>query len=372
VADVGAPGYGAARRWAVVGGLVAVLISLPALVGLLPASDDDVPAAQLRTRALASADIGFSGYAESAGGLNIPVAQELPSVADLFSDRTTMRVWWRGPHDSRVDVVRATGETGVYRDECGTWTWEFESATAVRNEDTPLALPTAPDLLPTSLGRRLLSEASDDELSRIGARRVAGRDTLGLRLRPSEEASSVDRVDVWVDPASGLPLQVQLFAKDAELSALDTRFLDVDLGTPAASVTQFEPPADARVRRGEVNETVLEAGRRIRPVPLPGELAGLPRRALEGAPPGIGLYGRGVTLLAVAPIPFRLASELQRTLRGSPGVVDDELGLRVAVGPLGLMLVEPAGRGPYVLTGTVTPDALATAAQQLPGLETLR
>jgi hypothetical protein len=42
------------------------------------------------------------------------------------------------------------------------------------------------------------------------------------------------------------------------------------------------------------------------------------------------------------------------------------------VGPLGLMLVEPPGRGPYVLTGTVTPDALADAARQLPGLETLR
>jgi hypothetical protein len=200
---------------------------------------------------------------------------------------------------------------------------------------------------------------------------VAGRDALGLRLRPAEEAASVDRVDVWVDPESGLPLQVQLFAKDAELPALDTRYIDVDLATPAASVTRFEPPPGARVRQGEVNETVLEAGRRIRPVPLPGELAGLPRRALEGAPPGIGLYGRGVTLLAVAPVPYRLATELASTLRVSPGAVDDELGIRVAVGPLGLMLVEPAGRGPYVLTGTVTPDALATAAQQLPGLEPL-
>jgi hypothetical protein len=31
------------------------------------------------------------------------------------------------------------------------------------------------------------------------------------------------------------------------------------------------------------------------------------------------------------------------------------------------MLVETLGRGPYVLTGTVTLDALAEAAGQLPG-----
>jgi hypothetical protein len=47
----------------------------------------------------------------------------------------------------------------------------------------------------------------------------------------------------------------------------------------------------------------------------------------------------------------------------------DTLGTRVAAGPVAVMVVEPPGRGPYVLTGTVTLDALARAAAQLPGLE---
>jgi outer membrane lipoprotein-sorting protein len=372
VTGVVAPGYGAARRWTVVGALVAVLVSLPALIGALPAADSAVSAADLRARVLASDRVAFSGYAESAGGLSLPVTDQLPSVADLFSDRTTMRVWERGPDDARVDVVRATGETGVHRDARGTWTWEYESALAVRSRHTLLALPGPPDLLPNSLGRRLLSEARDGELSRIGARRIASRDTLGLRLRPAEPASALDRVDVWVDGGTGLPLQVQVFAKGAPLPALDTRYLDLDLRRPPASLIRFRPQPGTEVRRGDVAETVLEAGRRIQPVPLPGALAGLPRRALDGAPPGIGLYGRGVTLLAVAPIPYRLADDLRNTLSGSPDVVEDAHGIRVAVGPLGLMLVEPAGRGPYLLTGTVTPDALATAAGQLPGLEAQR
>jgi hypothetical protein len=41
----------------------------------------------------------------------------------------------------------------------------------------------------------------------------------------------------------------------------------------------------------------------------------------------------------------------------------------VAAGPVAVMIVEPPGRGPYLLTGTVTLDALARAARQLPDLE---
>ncbi len=361
-------GRGAAPRWAAVGALVAVLVSLPAVVGALPAQDTDVSAADLRAAVLAGDDVGFSGTAESAGGLSLPVTDRLTSVADLFSDRTTMRVWWRGPTDHRVDVVTTAGETGVHRDAAGSWTWEYERATATRTEAAPLELPAAPDLLPPPLARRLLSEAADAELSRIGARRVAGRDALGLRLTPAEPAASVRRVDVWVDGDSGLPLQVEVVAKGSDRATLDTRFLDLELGRPPAEVTAFRPPPGAAVREGRQAEVLREAGDRVRPVTLPDELAGLPRRALEGAPRGIGLYGSGVTLLAVAPVPEGLARALDDTLARSPDAVVDDAGARIAAGPVGLMLVEPPGRGPYVLTGTVTLDALVTAAGQLPEL----
>ncbi len=367
MAGMSGRGRAAAPRWAAVGVLVAVLVCLPAVIGALPVSDDAVPAGELRAAVLASGDVAFSGYAESAGGLSLPVTDQLPSVADLFSDRTTMRVWWRSPTESRVDVVTAAGETGVHRDPAGSWTWEYERATATRTEASPLDLPAPPDLLPSSLGRRLLSEAADDELSRIGARRVAGRDALGLRLTPAEPASSVRRVDVWVDHGSGLPLQVEVVGEGADRPALDTRFLDLDLGTPAAGVIAFRPPPGASVREGRQAEVVLEAGRRVRAVDLPAELAGLPRRSLAGAPPGIGLYGSGVTLLAVAPVPGRLADGLRDAVAADPDAVVDAAGTRIAAGPVGLMLVDLPGRGPYVLTGTVTLDALGAAATELPG-----
>jgi len=359
---------GAARRWTTVGALVVVLAGLPALIGALPASDASVSAAALRARALASTSVAFSGYAESAGGLSLPVTRQLTSVADLFSDRTTMRVWWRGPAENRVDVVTAGGETGTHTDTSGSWTWEYERATATRTLATALTLPAPPDLLPSSLGRRLLSEAAPSELARIGAERIAGRNGLGLRLTPSAPASSVRYVDIWIDRASGLPLQVQLVGTTGTRTALDTRFLDLDLRRPSAAVTDFSPPLNSTVRQGREAEFLLEAGRRIAPVLLPDELAGLPRRRLEGAPPGIGLYGRGVTLLAVAPVPYGLAAGLRDALTQSPTAVVRPTSVRVAAGPVGLMLVQSPGEGPYVLTGTVTLDALAAAAAQLPGL----
>ena len=361
-----ARGHGAARRWAVVVGLVSVLVATPLVIGALPASDAAVSAADLRADVLASADVGYSGYAESAGGLLLPVTEQLTSVADLFSDRTEMRVWWRGPEDHRVDVITAAGETGTYRDECAIWTWEYERALVTRGEPTPFTLPVPADLLPPSLGRRLLSEATDDEVTRIGARRVGGREALGVRLVPAEEASSVGRVDVWVEPASGLPLQVEVYEKGEDLPALDTRFLDLEVGRPSADITAFDPPPGSRFREAREAEIVLEAGRRLDPVPLPDELAGLPRRQLEGVPPAIGLYGSGVTLLAVTPAPAGLARALRNAVAQAPDAIRDDVGTRLAAGPVGLMLVETLGRGPYVLTGTVTLSALAEAARQLP------
>jgi hypothetical protein len=359
---VGGRRHGAARRWALVAVLVGVLAALPALIGALPARDAPLSAVALRRAVLASAATPFSGYAESAGGLALPVSDQLTSVADLFSDRTTMRVWWRGRHDNRVDVVTASGETDVRRDPAGTWTWNYAANTAMRATAAPLALPRPPDLLPSSLARRLLSEARPGELARIGARRIAGRDALGLRVRPSQPAASVARVDVWVDRASGLALQVQVVAKGGRLPALDTRFLDLSLARPPASATAFAPPAGATVQHVEDVDDLVREAAQAPPLLLPRELAGLPRRDLPGVPGGIGVYGRGITLLVVAPVPQRFADGLRDTLRLAAGAVVQDRTVRAAAGPLGLMVVDPPRYGGYVLAGTVTGRALAEAA----------
>jgi hypothetical protein len=361
-----ARGTGAARRWGLVFVLVAVLAAAPVVVAAWPAPDADRAASEVRDAALASENLAFSGYAESAGGLALPETDELDTVADLFSSRTTMRVWWRGPTESRVDVVTAGGETDAYRDADGTWAWNYERNRATRTDAAPLALPAPADLLPSTLARRLLAEAEPGELSRTGAERVAGRDALGLRLVPADAAASVDRVDIWVDGASGLPLQLRLFAKGAEHPALETRFLDVDFAPPSATITSFTPPVGAGTRHADDLAVLRSAGRELPPIAFPGTLAGLSRRTVEGAPAEVGLYGRGVTLLAVVPVPTRLGRDLQRVTERNITAVRNDLGIRISAGPVGILLVGRPGRASYALAGTVTPEALEQAARELP------
>jgi len=211
----------------------------------------------------------------------------------------------------------------------------------------------------------VLSEATDAELTRIGAERIAGRDGLGLRVTPAAVASSVDHVDVWVDADSGLPLQVQLYGKDSDLAALDTRFLDLELTEPDRALIAFEPPDGARVSVSEEDGVLERARHALAEEPLPDQLAGLPRRQVDGAPEAVGLYGSGVTLLAVVPVPQGVAFDVVDSLRADPDVIDEGRTVRAAAGPLGLMVLDPGGGDAYLVTGTVTLDALADAAADL-------
>ncbi|MBM9468472.1 LolA-like protein [Nakamurella leprariae] len=371
-----ARGHGAGRRWTLVAAGVVMLLALPLVLRLWPAGDDGRSAADLRTAVLAGADQGWSGIAESSGGLALPETDQLGTIADLFSDRTRMRVWWRGPEDHRIDVVTATGETDLRRTAAGRWTWDYQSDRAGWTPAagiTGFALPAATDLLPSTLTRRLLSEADDGELSRIGSARVAGRAALGLRLVPADPGASVARVDVWVDAETGwLPLQVQVFDQSTgTVPALDTRLLEVDPTAPDPAVIAFRPPPSADIRSDDPLGLLRDVADRLPDVAFPDTLAGLPRRDVTGAPPSIGLYGRGVTLLAVIPLPGRAAAELRRAADADPAAVHDQLGSRLTAGPIGILLTG-APRNAYLLTGTVTPETLAQAALALPGLGSQR
>ena len=198
----------ARHRWALVSALVAVLVAIPVVISVLPTTDTDVSADELLSRIQDSGEISYSGYAQSIGGVLLPINEQLPELVELFADRTTTRVWWRGPEEWRVDTVDLTGETGVHRLGATTWTWEYEANRATRTPVPDLRTPRPDDLLPSELGRRLLSEADTDEVTRLPAERIAGINAAGLRLSPREPQSNVDRVEIWVDPETGVHVGV--------------------------------------------------------------------------------------------------------------------------------------------------------------------
>lgn len=354
----------AARRWCLVALGVVILLALPAGIAALPVADSDVSAAELLERVQASESVPHSGYAESTGGLLLPVTDQFTSLVDLLGERTRMRVWWRDADDWRVDAVTATGETGLHRDGTQNWTWEYEDSEATLVVEPVVRLPREADLLPSALGRRLLNEATAGEVTRLPAERVAGRDAPGLRLTPEEPQSTIDRVDVWVDPGTGVPLRVAVFGRGSDTAVLRTSFLDVDLDTPAAADTNFEPPAGASLRFDYLVD-VASAADQLAPVRPPPSLAGLDRRERESVG-AVGEYGRGVTLLVAVPLRGRVSEPLRAEFAGAPGAVTDDLGTAVTVGPLSLLLTpHDHDRQTWLLAGTVTPETLTRAAEDL-------
>jgi hypothetical protein len=362
------------RRWLLVLAGTAMLVSLPGIVAALPAPARHIPAATLLHRLQHSADVGFSGYAESDGGLALPVTDQFGNLPDLFGGHRQLRVWWRSAIDWRVDSIGYTGETDTHTTDVGTWTWNYEAnnATFTSYTGTPrVRLPTDADLLPPQLGQRLLSEATPAEASPLPSKRVAGVVAAGLRIRPANPVSTVDHIDVWADPDTGLPLSVSVYGKGSGSSALTSKFLDVTVATPSQASTLFSVPNRAQVQQLSGADLATSVDRLGGGVP-PAQLAGIARNAALPALGSIGIYGSGVTEFVAAPLPWRLAYSLHRQLDPSDtsfGVASAQLGqLTLSAGPINLLLssfTNPAG--PWLLVGTVTLQTLEQAIRELTG-----
>ncbi len=360
----------AGRRWFLVGLGVLLLVASPVLVRALPADDAALSSRTLLQRIQASRDVSFSGYVESAGNVALPVNDALSGVSSLLSDTHRVRVWWQDPRTWRTATMRPTGETDLVHTRDRTVRWVYESKRATTYPDVPVRLPTAADLLPNQLARRILAGARPAELSRIPARRVAGRDTLGLRLTPAGQQAAIGRVDVYADRSTGLPLQVEVFASGRRPPVLTSRFLDLTVGRPSAKALRFSAPDDARVSYDSVVDLASAADRFAARIP-PKTLAGLPARganasAAFGAEGSVGVYGRGPTVLFAIPLWRRTADRVRVDLDKQPGVRTLDQGLLLGAAPLHLLLAVPERNdNSWLLAGTVTEQTLLDAADEL-------
>ncbi|MGU3433017.1 transcriptional regulator [Actinomycetes bacterium M1A6_2h] len=357
-------------RWLAVALGLAVLVAAPSVIARLPVDESDTVATDLLARVQSSTATPYSGYAQSVGGIVIPVTDGLGGLPDLLGDTTTLRAWFRGPNNWRVDTIRLGGERDLYRSPTHLWRWDYEQNTAVFTPapEPSLRLPREADLLPPELGRRLLSEATADEVTRLPARRIAGRDAPGLRLVPNQPQSTVTEVDVWADPDTGVPLKVDVLAGSGR-PIVSTAFLDFSGATPDADVVSFVPPPGSTVSQ-EGGTDIASFADRIDTAGLPGTLSGLDLQRRDGQG-SVGIYGRGVTELVAAPLPRRAGRTLVDQLRSAPGAVVDGNTVALSIGPLNALVTGPLTDGRrYLLSGTVTAQTLATAAQQLGGAAT--
>jgi hypothetical protein len=338
------------------------LLAVPAGLRAWPAQDSDISAADLLAKVQAGTDHPYSGYVESQGTLQLPVADRFTDVGQLFGERTRMRVWWRGDDAWRVDKLMTTGESDLVHNAQGTTRWRYEQGDATLSRDPAIRLPRTSDLVPPAVADLLLDDVDASEVRRLPATRVAGIDAPGLRLRPAAEQSSIDHVDVWADPASGVPLRVEVVAKDDEQPAFTTSFEDFSAATPPAERTEFVPPPGAEFRFDSVLD-IADAANQYAPVVPPDVVAGLARSPhADGA---VGIYGSGVTRLLAVPMRDREAGPLRRQLGITPGVRTVPQGTLVTIGPLGVLLTGECEEDGWLVAGTVTADTLTRAANDL-------
>ncbi len=353
-----------ARRWCLVAIGVAVLIGVPLGVRAIPVGDSSVSATALLHRVQASRDHAYSGYVETLGTLQLPVADRFTDVGALFGERTRMRVWWRSATDWRVAKVLATGEDDLIHRGDRTTEWNYEKSSVTVSRDPAVRLPRTADLLPPELSRRLLQDVDTSEISRLASRRVAGQDAPGLRLSPAAPQSSVAHVDLWADPSTGIPLLVEVFTRGSTTAAFTTEFMSFSPSTPSATTTAFVPPAGARVSFDGIVD-IADAANHYAPVAPPATLAGLSQSS-PARLRAVGVYGVGVTQLIAIPLWDRAAEPLRAQMETTPGVRLIAEGDILAVGPLSVLLTQHEDfDGGWLLAGTVTESTLITAAHEL-------
>jgi hypothetical protein len=359
----------ATHRWTLVALAVAFVVLAPMTVRALPVPDQPMSAAHLLSRIRSADDTAYSGTVEVHGRLGLPVSDHFTDIADLLGSDTRVRVWWRGADDWRVDRLLTTGEVDLFHHGDATTRWDYERAAAQTSIDPAIRLPRDADLLPPVLAHRVLTDALAGELTRLPARRIAGHDALGLRLEPSDPRTSIDHVDLWADPHTGLVLALDAFGTGPQ-PALSTSFSSVDLTRPPAGVVRFRAAPGVHQSLDDVLD-IADAANQFAPVVPPASVAGLRRSASsQGA---VGIYGAGLAQVMTLPLRSRDAGYLAEQLRTS-GARDAEGQPLLRVGPLGVYLVLPDKSldVAWLVTGTVTDDTLVAAAHDLVAGESIR
>ncbi|HTS95188.1 MAG TPA: hypothetical protein VMI33_01070 [Streptosporangiaceae bacterium] len=359
----------ARRRWLVVACGTALLCGLPAIVAALPVPNSPLSAAALRARVLASAGAPYQGYAESSIDLGLPALPDLGDVSTLLDGITDQEAWYLSPSQWRADVVTSAGETDTYQTIAGIFAWSYSQnlLTQIVGPE-PVRLPRAADLLPPALARRLLGLASPaDRLSRLPSQRVAGVAAAGLRLVPDEPSTTVAAVDIWADPASGLPVQVEIVGRGSAKPVLVARFLELTQSRPALATVTPDPAPDVGFTTTELPD-INRIVNGFAP-PLPARIAGMSQVPVPGGLADVAAYGTGFSRVAVLPLPFAVGERAMTAAddAGAGGIIlANGTGALIATPLLTVLLAQGEPGSPvYLLAGTVTPALLVRAGSGL-------
>ena len=203
------------------------------------------------------ADLGLpalpSSLGQRDGGSSGTDAQGL--MTRFLTGENTLRVWADGPTRQRAELLDQFAELDVVRNGDQMWTYDSQHNTAqhqvlqARSGDRHESSSAAGGALtPGEMAHQALAAADPSTAVTLGdPELVAGRPAYTVTLTPRTSRTLVDHVVIAVDADRGVPLQVQVFARDTTQPVIETGFTAVDFATPAASTFTFTPPRGATV-----------------------------------------------------------------------------------------------------------------------------
>ncbi|MFN2608916.1 MAG: hypothetical protein ABR511_13680 [Acidimicrobiales bacterium] len=237
---------------------------VPTLAGAdAPPNLPPVSAADLVAKVEQASVPGLAGTITSSPHLGLPdlgsvMGDQGSFATDLLTGAHSMDVWQAGS-DIRLRLPSTLAESDLVKHGTDVWDWQSSgqqvSHLALQGDaggsDTnqhPGTDPTEVAPTPQALAQHFLD--SVDATTRVFVRdtvTVAGRPAYELVLAPRSATTLVADVVVAVDSATGLPLRVQVLAKDSGTPAVDVGFSSLDMSVPAASNFSFTPPPGATV-----------------------------------------------------------------------------------------------------------------------------
>lgn len=242
-------------------GAVVAAVQLP--------SAQAAPALPARTPAQLIADVARAAVTERAPELSGTVVATaslgLPqlsgtgnpaSITSLLAGTHTIHVWYASARDYRISVPGRMSETDLYRDGTTEWLWQSAQNSVTEFTGIPAQAPGAS--LPAVPAAFTPQQAASDVLVAVGPTTVvstdsnvmiAGQAAYDLVLKPRNSGSLVDQVRIAVDAHNSIPLQVQVFAKNATSPAISVGFSSVTFGAPAHADVSYVRSLGAHVTK---------------------------------------------------------------------------------------------------------------------------
>ncbi|MFV2020692.1 LolA family protein [Micromonospora sp. LOL_023] len=257
-----------AMRWLVPTAAAAVLIGGGAAIGALAASADPVlpprSAEQLLVDLQTAEVDGMSGTVVHRAELGLPTALTLAGkvgagegLGSLIDGTQTLRVWYAGPDQARLALVRTLGETDVIRNGRDVWVWSSQQQEATHitlpeHDDTGAELTPEAYVTPQAAADQALAAIDDSTEVSVGrSAEIAGRTAYELILTPRAEESLVGEIRIAIDSVEYVPLRFAVYPAGGDRAAVETSFTQVSFERPDAEQFVFNPPPGT---------TVTEAG----------------------------------------------------------------------------------------------------------------